>query len=161
MTNSEQLFSILTSWGTIKVTADETGVVRCQLPHRSVAPRDAFTVRESGRDPFSRYLRELLAGGNPSAPSIGKLQGTAFQLEVWNAIQVIPHGETRSYSALARQIGRPTTSCRAVANACGGNPVPLFIPCHRVIRANGDLGGFSCGEPWKHLLLSIEQLNRH
>ena len=70
------------------------------------------------------------------------LHGTEFQVKVWNEISKIPYGETRTYKDLAIAIGRPNSS-RAVANACGKNPYPPTIPCHRVVRSDGKLGGYS------------------
>ena len=71
-----------------------------------------------------------------------KLEGTDFQKTVWKEISKIPFGETRTYKDLAIAIGKPNSS-RAVANACGKNPYPIIIPCHRVIRSDGGLGGYS------------------
>ena len=72
-----------------------------------------------------------------------KLQnGTRFEIKVWNSISKIPRGEVRTYKELAIQINRPN-SAMAVANACGKNPYPVKIPCHRVIRSDGKLGGYS------------------
>lgn len=68
--------------------------------------------------------------------------GTKFEIKVWNSISKIPRGEVRTYKELAIQINRPK-SARAVANACGKNPYPVKIPCHRVIRSDGKLGGYS------------------
>ena len=68
------------------------------------------------------------------------LKGTEFQIEVWEEISKIPYGETRTYKDLAIAIGKPK-SFRAVANACGKNPYPPIIPCHRVVRTDGKLGG--------------------
>ena len=68
--------------------------------------------------------------------------GTKFEIKVWNSISKIPRGEVRTYKELAIQINRPK-SARAVANACGKNPFPVKIPCHRVIRSDGKLGGYS------------------
>ena len=70
------------------------------------------------------------------------LIGTEFQIKVWKEIKKIPKGETRSYKEIAIAIGSPKAS-RAVANACGKNPYPILIPCHRVIRSDGSLGGYS------------------
>ncbi len=69
-------------------------------------------------------------------------EGTPFQQQVWAALLTIPRGQTRTYAQIAAQIGRPT-SARAVANACGANPHPIDIPCHRVIASDGSLGGYS------------------
>ena len=71
-----------------------------------------------------------------------ELIGTEFQVKVWKEISKIPYGETRTYKDLAIAIGRPNSS-RAVANACGKNPYPPTIPCHRVVRSYGRLGGYS------------------
>ena len=71
-----------------------------------------------------------------------KLSGTEFQIKVWKEISKIPYGETRTYKDLAIAIGKPNSS-RAVANACGKNPYPVLIPCHRVIRSDGKIGGYS------------------
>ena len=71
-----------------------------------------------------------------------KLNGTEFQNLVWKEISKIPYGETMSYKEIAARIGHPN-SARAVANACGKNPYPIIIPCHRVISSNGKLGGYS------------------
>ena len=71
-----------------------------------------------------------------------KLSGTNFQIKVWNAISKIPKGKVITYKELARLIRKPKAS-RAVANACGKNPFPIKIPCHRVIRSDGRLGGYS------------------
>ena len=71
-----------------------------------------------------------------------KLEGTNFQRTVWKEISKIPFGETRTYKDLAIAIGKPNSS-RAVANACGKNPYPVIIPCHRVVRSDGKLGGYS------------------
>ena len=81
--------------------------------------------------------------------------GTAFQRSVWKAISSIPRGETRSYAWVARKAGRPRAA-RAAANACGANPVPIIIPCHRVIASDGSLGGFSSKLAIKRKLLAFE-----
>ena len=83
------------------------------------------------------------------------LWGTGFQRAVWNTIREIPYGETRSYAWLARRVGRPK-AYRAVGNAVGANPVPILVPCHRVIRSDGSLGGFRAGLELKRWLLELE-----
>ena len=84
------------------------------------------------------------------------IRGTDFQLRVWTALREIPLGSTRSYSEVAEMIGEPK-AVRAVANACGSNPVPLIIPCHRVIRKDGSLGGYGLGIGRKRALLARER----
>ena len=82
-------------------------------------------------------------------------EGTPFQREVWSALTTIPYGETVSYGELARRVGRPAAS-RAVGAANGRNPIPIIIPCHRVIGADGTLTGFGGGLPIKRRLLQLE-----
>ena len=85
-----------------------------------------------------------------------KLKGTEFQIKVWKEISKIPQGKTKSYKEIAIAIGSPKSS-RAVANACGKNPYPVEIPCYRVIRSNGEIGGYSAGgSKVKRILLSKE-----
>ena len=83
------------------------------------------------------------------------LDGTEFQLLVWRNLQKIPYGETVSYGQLAKRIGSPDAA-RAVGLANGSNPIPIIIPCHRVIGSNGDLTGFGGGLPIKKKLLALE-----
>lgn len=84
--------------------------------------------------------------------------GTKFQLEVLRELQKIPYGTTKSYGEVAQRIGRPTAS-RAVGAANGRNPLPIVIPCHRVIGSNGDLTGFGGGIETKRILLELERAN--
>ena len=84
------------------------------------------------------------------------LRGTEFQCDVWNAIAKIPYGQTISYGELANSIGRPKAT-RAVGQATGANPVPIIIPCHRVISSSGGLTGFGGGLPLKERLLGLER----
>ena len=84
--------------------------------------------------------------------------GTPFQCSVWTALREIPPGQTRSYGQIAHTIGRPTAA-RAVGAANGANPVPLFVPCHRVIGSNGALSGFAFGVQRKRWLLDFEALH--
>ena len=83
-------------------------------------------------------------------------EGTTFQRAVWRQLQEIPYGETISYGELARRVGNPKAS-RAVGSANGANPLPIVIPCHRVIAGDGTLGGFGGGLPTKQTLLALEQ----
>lgn len=85
--------------------------------------------------------------------------GTDFQLDVLDALQTIPYGQTRSYGEIAEQIGRPA-AIRAVGAANGRNPIPIVIPCHRVIGANGSLTGFGGGLEAKQFLLQLESHDR-
>ena len=88
------------------------------------------------------------------------VEGTAFRRLVWTALQGIPPGSTLSYGALATQLGRPKAA-RAVAGACASNPVAVVIPCHRVVRSDGGLGGYRWGIERKRKLLELEAQGQH
>jgi O-6-methylguanine DNA methyltransferase len=100
-------------------------------------------------------LKSSLAGRKPKNLPPLDLAGTEFQKRVWNALMKISSGRTKSYGEIARAIGRPK-AVRAVGGACGANPIPIFVPCHRVLTANKKLGGFSGGLDWKRKLLARE-----
>lgn len=102
-----------------------------------------------------RQLIEHLRGTSPSVDLPIDVRATAFQWRVWRQLQAIPYGETRTYREVAAAIGKPTAT-RAVARACATNPVALLIPCHRVIRTDGSMGGYRWGIPRKHTLLKQE-----
>jgi AraC family transcriptional regulator of adaptative response/methylated-DNA-[protein]-cysteine methyltransferase len=82
-------------------------------------------------------------------------QGTPFQQKVWKELSKIPSGQTRTYAEIAKKIGKPT-AVRAVANAIGANNLPVIVPCHRVIRSDGGLGGYRWGIAKKKKLLAME-----
>lgn len=87
-------------------------------------------------------------------------EGTSFMRQVWSALQEIPYGETRSYGTIAQSIGKPK-ACRAVGQANNKNPLPIFIPCHRVIGKDGQLVGYGGGLPIKIMLLKLEKEDDH
>lgn len=88
-------------------------------------------------------------------PPLDLSRGTKFRLRVWAELRRIPRGETRSYGEIGDELGK-RRAARAVGGACGANPIPVLIPCHRVLAANGGLGGFSGGLEWKRRLLAVE-----
>lgn len=106
-----------------------------------------------------KSIVDWLAGRSPQPELPLDEQGTTFQKRVWAELRRIPCGERIAYSELARRIGKPT-SVRAVAGACARNPVALLTPCHRVVRQDGDLGGYRWGIERKRRLLAAEQ-NKH
>lgn len=113
--------------------------------------RDAAPVRDA-RQQLLQYLHgERTRFDLPLAP-----RGTAFQLRVWHALAAIPFGQTWSYLQLARHLDHPTAT-RAVGAANGRNPLPIVLPCHRVIGRDGSLTGFAGGLPTKSALLALEQ----
>lgn len=103
----------------------------------------------------SSQVLEYLAGKRTAFDVPVEAQGTAFQRAVWNAIADIPYGQTRTYAQIAEAMGKPK-GLQAVGQACGHNPVPLFIPCHRVVGSNGSLGGYAFGPHVKKFLLELE-----
>lgn len=101
-------------------------------------------------------LNEYLSGSRREFALNIECDGTDFQMSVWNQLQLIPYGATKTYKDIAESINRPKSSL-AVGMACSKNPVPIFIPCHRVIGSNGKLTGYSGGIDIKKQLLEIEQ----
>lgn len=124
-------------------------------------PRASLHRVDAGRDEFLaprvRAVAEALSQGSGSVPV--ELVGTAFQRRVWEALMRIPAGETRSYAELATALGMPR-GARAVARACAGNRVAVLVPCHRIIRGDGSLGGYRWGLPRKQALLEAESNRR-
>lgn len=102
-----------------------------------------------------KQLQEYFAGEREKFDLPLKTTGTAFQQQVWAALQDIPYGKTKSYQGLATAINNPK-ACRAVGSANGKNPICIIIPCHRVINASGALGGFGGGINNKQILLNLE-----
>lgn len=105
--------------------------------------------------PAIRQLEEYFRGTRREFEVAIDPAGTDFQLAVWRELMRIPYGETRSYGEIARAIGRPAAS-RAVGAANGANPIPIVVPCHRVIGSGGSLTGFGGGLTAKRLLLELE-----
>jgi O-6-methylguanine DNA methyltransferase len=105
-----------------------------------------------------KWLQAYLGGKSSDTipkPALDLSTGTVFQQKVWKAMLKIPYGKTQSYGQIAKSIKNPK-AVRATGGACGANPIPLIIPCHRVLAANRKLGGFSGGLPWKKRLLKLE-----
>lgn len=103
-----------------------------------------------------RQLQEYFSGERREFDIVLAPAGTPFQLAVWNALRTIPYGETRSYGEVAKLVGRPA-AVRAVGAANGANPLPIVVPCHRVIGSNGSLTGFGGGLDLKRRLLELER----
>ncbi|MDH4318690.1 MAG: methylated-DNA--[protein]-cysteine S-methyltransferase [Desulfobulbaceae bacterium] len=147
--------------GDLLITACRAGIVEVSLPGCSsrYKSEDRFSgdlrikgLLERAAAQIDAYLRGINC--HLDLPLV--LRGTPFQLAVWRQITVIPYGETCSYGEIARRLGG-VGKARAVGNAAGANPVPLFIPCHRVVGAQGRLGGFSAELSLKQYLLAMEK----
>ncbi len=127
--------------------------------------RGEFAAASLQRDDkaLQRYVEPLLAKLSGESTTVDlplDLRATAFQKKVWEMLLRIPHGETRSYTDIAREIGVPR-AVRAVARACATNPVAVAVPCHRVVRSDGDLAGFRWGLDRKRKLLNVEKSTNH
>lgn len=120
--------------------------------NRKLGPEESRLIADT-----AVFLESKLGGKPPEVhPSIDLDGISEFTRSVLEAAMEIPWGETRSYRWIAKRIGKPNAT-RVVGQALGMNPVPLVIPCHRVIKEDGSLGGFGQGTDWKKLLLSIER----
>jgi len=167
-----------TKWGWIGLATTDRGVSAVVLPKptRRAVERDLMSGRSlngvgarravplpAEAKPAARHLRTARAA--IVAYLAGKARSFAlpldwgdhspFQMKVWEVLRGIPYGRVRSYGWVARKIGKPRAA-RAVGSACGANPVPLLVPCHRVVAGDGSLGGFSGGLPNKKRLLKLE-----
>jgi AraC family transcriptional regulator of adaptative response/methylated-DNA-[protein]-cysteine methyltransferase len=151
--------------GTLLVAATERGV--CRISLGNAAPplerdlRAEFPASAIQRDngALASWVQRILRHLERRAPHLDlplDIRATAFQQRVWTELRKIPYGATRSYQAVARAIGRPRAT-RAVARACATNPVCLVIPCHRVVREDGALGGYRWGVERKQALLDRER----
>ena len=124
--------------------------LRSEFPHAVIERDDGSLAEVAGR--VVAHIR----GEGPAHDLPLDVRGTAFQQQVWRALLGIPYGQTRSYAQIAAAIGQPTAT-RAVARACATNPVAVVIPCHRVIRSDGGLGGYAAGVERKERLLEVEK----
>jgi methylated-DNA-[protein]-cysteine S-methyltransferase len=118
-------------------------------------PEADWIFNETQLADVSQQLREYFSGERRAFDLPLKLSGTEFQVSVLEALQDIPYGETTSYGEIAKRIGRPK-AVRAVGAANGRNPIPIIVPCHRVIGSTGDLTGFGGGLDTKEALLRLE-----
>jgi methylated-DNA-[protein]-cysteine S-methyltransferase len=152
-------FTQIESWlGPLLLSADDSGLRSIEFVNgRRLARPDPAWQENSQRlrEPIQQ-LRAYLAGQLETFDLALAPTGTTFQLEVWRRLCEIPYGETISYGELARRLGNPNAS-RAVGLANGANPIPIVIPCHRVIGSNGKLTGYGGGLPIKEKLLALER----
>lgn len=155
--------------GTIRVAATPRGICKIALG-RETAP-DFFQWLERRIGPAPRrpergdlatlaldQIAEYLKGQRQTFDLPLDLRGTDFQRQVWSAVAAVPYGQTRTYAEIAQAIGRPQAA-RAVGAANGANPLPLVVPCHRVIGSDGSLTGYGGGLDVKRRLLAMESQN--
>ena len=153
--------TVNTSLGSVLVAATDKGLcrisfgegeadLRARFPHARLCPADAAL------DVMAGHVAALVEDPRADVALPTDVQGTAFQQAVWAALRAIPPGETRSYGEIAAAIGRPG-AVRAAGSACGDNRLAVLIPCHRVLRSDGALGGYAWGLERKQALLAREK----
>ena len=153
-------------WGWMGIAESQKGIQAIVLPRRSKRAVESDLVAQSGGllqqgesarlDAARRQLLDYLAGKrNAFDVSLDLSHGTSFQRQVWRTLQRIPYGKLRSYQWIALRVGGPHYA-RAVGNAVGANPLPIVIPCRRIVAHDASLGGFSGGLAMKRKLLSLE-----
>lgn len=169
MNHSEaSVLTLRTTWGAIRVVARDGRLVSCALPiQRSKRREDppkvlSASIRARNREDrdllrhADRFIRLALKGRPSKCPPLALHASGAFRREAWEALRAVPAGETITYGELARRAGSPRAA-RAAGSACAQNPLPLFVPCHRVCSSDGSLGGYSAGLAWKRWLLHAER----
>jgi len=165
VTQERYYFIFNTPAGYSGILASARGLLRTTLPHPSDEEVHQLLggINQARWSPdffqdLAERLRDYFAGNKVAFPDRLDLTGaTAFQRKVWEITRLISYGESRSYKWLAEQIKKPG-AWRAVGQALGSNPLPIIIPCHRVLASNGSLGGFSGGLEMKRYLLALEIL---
>jgi O-6-methylguanine DNA methyltransferase len=149
-----------TTWGIFAAYFSTAGLCRLAFPgdkppkllEASLPPMNAEWLSLT-----QQAVEKVLSGRAPNElPPLDLSRGTPFQQKVWALLRMIPFGETRTYGQVAAALGQPLAA-RAVGAACGANPVPVIVPCHRVLASNGKLGGYSAGLDWKRKLLAAEK----
>ncbi len=152
--------TLATPIGTLTLEGTDEALTLIQLPDDSTVATSAPAADdvEGLAAPLAAavdQLREYFAGQRRDFDLPIELAGTPFQRDVWQALGTIAYGTTVSYAELAAQVGRPT-AFRAVGQANGANPVPIVLPCHRVLATGGKIGGYGGGLPMKRQLLELE-----
>jgi methylated-DNA-[protein]-cysteine S-methyltransferase len=149
--------SIQSPLGPLLLAGDGRGLrlISFSSSKRAIHPQPSWT---QDKTPFAKVIRQLQAYFSGELKDFDlplAFEGTPFQLRVWQTLRAIPYGQTISYGQLAERIGQPK-AVRAVGLANGSNPIPIIVPCHRVIGSNGNLTGYGGGLPIKEKLLALE-----
>lgn len=156
----ENSYSFQSPIGFLTICEQDNQLTRLYLDNqdRGILQSRNFEYHSDFLHEVYHQLNEYFAGKRKifDLPVDGK--GTAFQKAVWRELQKIPYGETRSYEDIAVAIGNKK-AVRAIGQANGRNPIMIVVPCHRVIRKNGDISGFACGVETKRYLLNLEREN--
>ena len=161
MKNVSAEFYISTPYGEFKAGYSENGLAEMSFPKsasavRKVDDKQKPSAKIKGWHRLTEAaLKNYCAGKKPGKLPPLDFVGTDFQRSVWREMIKIPYGKTKSYGDIAKAVRNPK-AVRAVGGVCGSNPIPVFIPCHRVLAANNKIGGFSSGLGWKTKLLELE-----
>ncbi len=167
MTKELKYITFNSDMGWISILASAKGLLRTTLPQRLFQEAEQLLGDSVNQATWSLYLfsdlmerfNAYFSGYKIAFPDELDLSGaTSFQREVWETTRLIPYGETRSYLWVAEHINKPR-AVRAVGQALARNPLPIIIPCHRVVASDGKLGGFSGGLEMKSYLLGLEATN--
>ncbi len=154
---------VQTCEGTFVAYYSDKGLARLDFPNgRTAKPAEPTNPKTKQWHKLTTRAIEQVFKGQPitSPPPFDLSCGTEFQRNVWKALRKISCGKTKRYSEVAAAVGKPK-GARATGNACGANPIPLLIPCHRVLGSGGKLGGFSSGLDWKRKLLQRENITNY
>jgi O-6-methylguanine DNA methyltransferase len=162
MNNNVYVWQNTFGWNAVEWSNSGLTALRFWLPDRNAAARVARSASLEDSPSFARNAARLLnryfdgARVNFGVLPVDMSGGSSFQISVWTAAREIPFGRTVSYGEAARMAGSPGAA-RATGTALGANPVPVIVPCHRVIRSDGSIGGFSIGVDIKTKLLALER----
>jgi len=151
---------IVTSEGEFVAGYSVKGLAELNFPSKSSTKKSiggevSAKIRRWHRVTTEAVKQTLAGRAVKNPPPLDLSRGTEFQRAVWTAMRRISCGQTQSYGEIAKAIGKPK-AVRAVGGACGANPIPVLVPCHRVLAAGGKIGGFSGGLDWKRKLLARE-----
>ena len=162
MKTTSTKFSINTPFGNFIAVYSDHGLAALNFPKGNTESSGGDAARQDVSPKIREWhhateaaLKKSLAGQKSDKLPPLDLEGTEFQKSVWRELRKISPGKTKSYGEIAQAIGNPK-AVRAVGGACGANPIPVLVPCHRVLAANKKIGGFSGGMDWKYRLLEIE-----
>ena len=156
----ENSYSFQSPIGFLTICEQDNQLTRLYLDNqdRGILQSRNFEYHSDFLHEVYHQLNEYFAGKRKIFDLPVDSKGTAFQKAVWRELQKIPYGETRSYEDIAVAIGNKN-AVRAIGQANGRNPIMIVVPCHRVIRKNGDISGFACGVEAKRYLLNLEREN--
>jgi O-6-methylguanine DNA methyltransferase len=159
MKSTLQACAVPTREGTFIAYYSDKGLARLDFPNGKTPRCDSLTGEVKGWHKLTeRAVEQVIDGKNvTSLPPLDLSGGTDFQRSVWSTLQKISCGKTKTYTQIATSVRKPKAA-RATGSACGANPIPLLIPCHRVLASGGKLGGFSGGLDWKRKLLRRENV---